>query len=194
MMRMRFIRPATGFTLMETLVMLMLVSLAAALMFQMLDGYRVAQQRVAARAAGIDRASLLDAWIADSIGGLVANSTQPFEGSEHEFRGTTLNPLLGSPGAPSDLRWQLDADGIVYSESGQERWVLPVRDMDTARFVYLDADGEVHRQWPPARGVQAPLPAAIAFVRGEGDAERVRVAAVRGPLVPVEIPFQLELE
>lgn len=187
-----------GFTLMETLVMLMLVSMATTLMFQMLDSYRIAQQRIAVQAGNQDRSSLFESWFIDEVHGLSAIPGQPFKGSRGEFEGVTLNPLFGSPGAPSSIRWRLSssADGgvIEYWEDGQERWTLPLRDFAGARFVFFAKDGTQHDQWPPAKGLQEGLPAAIAFVRGGPQAERMRLAAVRGPLTPTDVPFELEQE
>lgn len=187
-----------GFTLMETLVMLMLVSLATSLMFQMLDSYRVAQERVAAQAGQQDRSSLFESWFIDEVHGLSAVPGQPFKGSRSEFEGATLNPLFGSPGAPSSIRWRLNrsAEGgaIEYWEDGRERWTLPLRDFADARFVFFAKDGSQYDQWPPSKGLQEGLPDAIAFIRGEPQAERMRLAAVRGPLVPTQVLFEREEE
>lgn len=192
-------RAATaGFTLMETLVMLMLVSLAATMMFQILESYRIAQQRVAAQAGTLDRSSLFEAWLIDGVRGLLALPEKPFTGSRLEFQGNTLSPLYGPPGAPAAMQWRLRAtiDGgeVSYSEDGVARWTMPLRDFDGARFIYLDSDGNQHDRWPPAKGVQEALPSAIAFVRGSGAQESIRLAAVRGPLVPHDEPFELEQE
>lgn len=189
-------RRAAGFTLMETLVMLMLVSMAATMMFQILESYRIAQQRIAAQAGSQDRSALFDAWILDGVRGLLALPDKPFKGSKLEFQGNTLSPLYGPSGAPAALRWQLHAtaDGgeVSYWEDGQLRWTMPLRDFESAHFVYLDEKGDSHDQWPPAKGVQESLPSAIALVRGSGSEQTVRLATVRGPLIPREQPFELE--
>lgn len=187
-----------GFTLMETLVMLMLVSMAATMMFQMLNSYRIAQQRIAAQAGNLDRASLFDAWLADGIHGLMVDPARPFKGGRLEFDGVTLNPLFGPPGAPANIHWRLHAtrDGgeVSYSEDGVSRWTMDLRDFDEIRFVYFDGSGDQHEQWPPAKGVQDALPSAIALLRGSEDGQRVRLVAVRGPLIPRDTPFTMEIE
>ena len=187
-----------GFTLMETLVMLMLVSLATTMMFQMLESYRLAEQRIAAMAGGLDRSTLFDAWLIDSVHGLLAVPDQPFTGSRLEFKGHTLNPLFGPPGAPALIHWQLrpgrEGGEVSYSEDGLARWTMPVRELEGAHFVYFANDGGQNAQWPPAKGVQQNLPAAIALIRGVGKSQLVRLAAVRGPLVPRDVPFVLEQE
>lgn len=187
-----------GFTLMETLVMLMLVSMAATMMFQMLESYRIAQERIASQAGNQDRSSLFEAWFVDAVHGLLADPAKPFKGSRLEFEGRTLNPLFGPSGAPAAFNWKLRAkpEGgeVSYSEDGVVRWTLPMRDFDGSRFIYFDTDGSQFDQWPPAKGLSQDLPAAIALVRGAGTGERVRLAAVMGPLVPRDIPYTVEVD
>lgn len=193
-------RPAAigGFTLMETLVMLMLVSMAATLMFQMLAGYQAAQRRVAGQAELLDRSALVHAWFVDTARGLHPGPTAPLKGAPEAFSGQTLNPLLATPGAPTRFAWALEADGgetrLVYSEGGKIQWSLPLRDAEEARFAYAAPDGRMHDQWPPALGQQQALPAAVALMIGSGPAERVWLAAVLGPLDPRVDPFELEQE
>lgn len=184
-----------GFTLMETLVMLMLVSMAAAMMFQMVDGYRVAHERIAAQAGVQDRAGLLEAWFADTTGGLFPDPVRRFAGTATRLEGVTLDPLFGAAGAPAAFAWSIDAQAgrIDYAEDGQPRWSLPVRE-PVPRFVYFADDGAPHDRWPPALGMQDALPAAVALVRGEGAAQEVRYVAVKGPREPRVDPFELERE
>lgn len=184
-----------GFTLMETLVMLVLVSFTVLLMFQMLGSYRIAQARVVAQGGIVDRQALFDAWFTDSVQGLRAMDAAPLEGSGEGFAGTSLNPLVASPGAPVSIGWRLvpgdDGLALAYVEAGVERWSLPLRDTDAARFAYVDASGGLHEGWPPAVGLQQALPASIALVREGVAGDRVVVASVRGPLEPQYLPFEL---
>lgn len=191
-------RPRSGgFTLLETLVTLMVMGLAAMLMFQMLDAYRIAQRRVATIAGDMDRAGLFEAWLLETVQGLWPVADQPLRGDGQTFEGVTLNPLYGSPGAPTRFSWEIveepQAVFVAYSEDGEQRWRLPM-DGDGARFAYFDTSGKAHPQWPPPQGSHPLLPAGIALIRGDEDLSRVRFASVRGPLAPIEIPFTLEQE
>lgn len=187
-----------GFTLMETLVMLMLVSMAATLMFQMLAGYQAAQRRVAGQAELLDRSALVHAWFVETARGLHPSRVTPLKGEPDTFSGETLNPLLATPGAPTRFTWALETvEGetrLVYSEGGKTQWSLPLRDAAEARFAYAAPDGRLHDQWPPALGQQQALPTALALMIGSGPAERVWLAAVLGPLEPRMDPFELEQE
>ena len=184
---------AAGFTLMEMLVTLVLVSFTTMLMFQMLGSYRVARERVQAQSGVIDRKALFQSWFQDSVRGLYINNGLSFSGSADQFRGTTLNPLYGEAGAPTAAAWRLGHDGgatwIAYVEDGRERWRRQLLDTGQARFVYLDAAGKPHDGWPPKFGRQEQgvptLPAQVALVREVGGVRQAIVGAVRGPLQPV---------
>lgn len=193
-------RRSSGFTLMETLVMLVLVSFAVSLMFQMLGNYRIAKERVVESSGGMTRRALLEAWFIESVRGLQAIEGLMLEGSRDSFHGVSLGPLLASPGAPTAIGWSLVRDEgdmrIAYAEAEEERWQLPFReDVGSAAFVYLDQEGRTHDQWPPAQGQQSLLPAAIGLVfERDTPAERLIVAGVRGDLEPQLYSQVFELE
>src|SRR3546814_335164 len=139
-------RPCRGFTLMETLVMLVLLSFAVLLMFQMLGSYRIAHQRVGAQSERIGREALRNAWLAETIAGEFALKASPVKGDALRFSGLTLNPLYASPGAPTPFSWRLDftaGDGwkVSYSEYDEVRWSAAFPNLVEPRFVYFDAQG-----------------------------------------------------
>lgn len=184
-------RLARGFTLMEMLVTLVLISFATMLMFQMLGSYRIALERVGAQAAGIDREAMFQAWFRDSVNGLYAAPKLHFVGEETRFSGTTLNPLYAAEGSPTQLAWEVhrDQDGgleVAYLENGSERWRMRRRDPSPLRFAYYDSDGKQLDRWPPSLGNVNPeaLPALVALVRDDNGVDRPLLAAVLGPLEP----------
>lgn len=179
-----------GFTLMEMLVTLMLVSFATMLMFQMLGSYRVARERVQAQAGGIDRRALLQDWFRDSVHGLFAGPEYRFVGRREGFSAVTLNPLHAPEGSPSRIAWSLrtSADGqveLTYAEDDRERWTLPLEG-EEIRFAYVSENGAPGEVWPPARGLVKPeaLPAMVILQRRRHDRDDSLVAAVLGPLEP----------
>lgn len=89
-----------GFTLMEMLVTLVLISFATMLMFQMLGSYRIASERVRGQAGHIDRQALFQSWFRDSVHGLYAAPNLHFIGDAAHFSATTLNPLYAPEGSP----------------------------------------------------------------------------------------------
>ena len=186
-----------GFTLMETLVMLVLVSITALLMFQMLGSYRIARERFMAHSGDFDRQWLFSAWFADSVRGLRPVPGEPLQGTRTAFSGVSLNPLFGPPGAPARVSWNLQRarDGawtMRYTEDGVARWALPLSNAGEARFAYVDAEGNTMDAWPPDTGVQDELPASVALLRGNDDDRRVQLASVRGPRNARDAPYEME--
>lgn len=182
-----------GFTLMEMLVTLVLISFTTMLMFQMLGSYRVARERVQAQSGAIDRKALFQSWFQDSVRGLYITNGLSFSGDENEFRGTTLNPLYGGSGVPTTIAWRLGGEAevpwIAYVEEGRERWRRPLSGVERSRFVYLDRLGKAHDDWPPKLGTEEEgvptLPAQVALVREGPGTRHTIVGGVRGPLQPV---------
>lgn len=177
-------RRRAGFTLMETLVVLVLVSLTVLVMFQMLGSYRIARERTAAWAGDVDRRALMEAWFTDTVRGLHPVEQPPFRGDADGFGGVTLNPLRSAAGAPTPVGWRLVRGGeagleLEYSEGGTRRWSLPLRE-DDARFVYFARDGRQADAWPPRQGMQDLIPGAIALVEGT----RSTIVSVLGPVQP----------
>ena len=184
-------RTTRGFTLMEMLVTLVLISLATMLMFQMLGSYRIARERAQAQSGQIDRQVLFAGWFRASVQGLFIDHGLTFEGSKESFEGTTLNPLYAPGATPTLVRWELReaASGpeVVYIENGKERWLQPLSRARLARFAFLDEAGKRHEAWPPKLGKQdALLPSVVLLLReGADGAEQADAAAVLGPLKPV---------
>ena len=183
-------RRGGGFTLMEMLVTLMLVSFATMLMFQMLGSYRIARERVQAQAGGIDRRALLQGWFRDSVHGLFAGPEYRFVGNRQGFSAVSLNPLHAPEGSPSRIAWSLTqgANGrteLGYAEDDHDRWTLPLEGED-ARFFYVDEGGAQTEVWPPARGLVKPeaLPAMVILQRRLNGRDDSLVAAVLGALEP----------
>lgn len=181
----------SGFTLMEMLVTLVLISFATMLMFQMLGSYRIANERVRGQAGLIDRNALFQAWFRDSVHGLYAAPNLHFVGDPATFTATTLNPLYAPEGSPVKIGWALregagGAAEIVYSEDGRERWRLPLQGGGEVEFAYFDPAWRETDVWPPKLGKVNPeaLPAVVGLMRRFEAGDRPLLVAVLGPLEP----------
>lgn len=209
-------RVAAGFTLLEMLVVLLIAGMALAMTSQALSQYKRAHERVSASTQGGREYRLAERWFRDSVTGLYAagdpsnpdpqlppptNVAPPpgdlpvFEGSAQGFSGLTLLPVLAGQGIPTMQHWSIvpgspGNDALQLEEDGKSL-VLPFPDAGQLRLHYLDAKGEIHAEWPPARTPpQNPwpqLPAGIALELGSGT---VIVAAVTGPQDPKVIPYE----
>ena len=190
-----------GFTLLETLVMLIVSSLAVMMLFQALASFNHSRERIAALEGVRNNDAVVLGWIRDSFRGVVAidapgTTAKPddpaagLHGTAEGFTALTLAPLLGPPGTPVKVQWSIErgASGnrLVYREAGQAPLILPLRDAGELRFGYLDHDGKAATSWPPKLGLQAPLPVAIELQFGSGAQLRVVAQSIATPL-----PMQL---
>ena len=182
---------ASGFTLMEMLVTLVLISFATMLMFQMLGSYRIARERVQSQSGLIDRQALFQDWFRDSVHGLYAAPKLHFVGDPAQFSATTLNPLYAPEGSPTAIEWSLRADDsgaaeIVYAEDGREQWHLPLQGGGEVEFAYFDAEWRETDTWPPKLGKANPeaLPAVVGLISRFEDGDRPLLVAVVEPLEP----------
>lgn len=193
-----------GFTLVEMLVVLMLVGLLVALVFDALAVFRVANERVADRSFQVREAALVRHWFAESVAGLrvVRDAPGPgragapaFEGDATGFRGTSLLPLRGGAGVPAGVAWRWDPGSkeLSYRQSGGDAVVFPAPE-GLSGFAYFDGEGEWHAQWPPRLGTAPALPAAVAWVRETAGGRRLSPVAVLGPREALYSPFQTEQE
>lgn len=199
-----------GFTLMETLVMLIISALAVTLMMQALSSFNRSREHIVRLEGVRDNDSVALGWLGDSLRGLVSVSSaaQPgkviepaalddtdagngLKGDANGFSAQTLTPLLGPPGVPVTVQWQVvrnagSGDSLEYREPGHQPMILPLNDADALAFSYLDSDGKVHDTWPPKQGLQDPMPQTIQLQiagQGGGHADHVRVLA-RSPMAP----------
>lgn len=180
-----------GFSLMEMLVTLMLISFATMLMFQMLGSYRIANDRVRSQAGELDRQALFQEWFRDSVHGLYAAPRLHFVGDPAQFTATTLNPLYAPEGSPMRIGWSLRSNEggfaeIAYAEDGVEQWHLPLQGGGEVEFAYFDGEWRETDTWPPKLGKVNPeaLPAVVGLVRRYDDGDRPLLVAVLGPLEP----------
>ena len=181
-----------GFTLLEMLVVLLIVSLVSALLMQgflyMAGIYGVVDRKQKVMQVN----QLSGGWLADSVQGLVngvdgaawvAYSGKPFSGTEQGFEGVGLAALTTAGGVVSPLivEWRLVGDSsgglsLVYGEQ---------------RLGRSEEDRHVVRSWPRASGRFSYYSAGKWYERfpigGEGarilpDAIRIEVDALRAPL------------
>lgn len=176
-------RPAPGFTLLEMLVTLVVVSLVAGVLSQALFQL----SRVERLLEGGQLSSMADSvradWIRSAIESLLPgelDSNERLRGSERELEGLSADvPMLPAPGlAVLHLRLEFDeALGMTQlqllqtaaSQSGDAREPLvllswPGRE---GRFRYLDDTGAWQENWPlPSSPRGAGLPRAILVETG----------------------------
>ena len=200
-------RRSRGFTLLEMLVTLVVVSLVAGVLgqalFQLSRIERLLEGGQLSSMADVVRAN----WIRSAIESLLPGeegSAERLVGSERELEGLSADvPMLPAPGlAKLHLRLAFDAaagatqlqllDAFTSQGKAGEPVVLLSWPGREGRFRYLDDAGLWHESWPlPSKSSAAGLPRAILLETGL-PALPALVAATRASPVPMLTRRQVE--
>lgn len=186
-----------GFTVLEMMVVLIIISMALTLGFQSLGQWQIAEAALDRMAATTRAQALVTDWWTASMRGLAPVEQQPFKGSADRLDGFTLAPVFSQPGAMTPIRWSIvESSGagaaLQLDENGTRR-VLPLTGARQARFRYLSEEGKVSDAWPSeSLGLEGTdLPAYVELViEHEDGREDAWLAHVVGPLEPYYKPFR----
>lgn len=188
----------SGMTLLEMLVVLVIASMALALGFQSLGQWRRANAAIETLTLQGRQMMLSRSWLESSIRGLHPVEDTPFAGESDHWEGVTLQPVLETQGGATAMRWEIqrEAGGVVLAlEEAGRALALPLGEFAGARFEYLDREGRLHPQWPPALGISDHLPAAVGLVlEGAPEDQRVWLASVIGMRNPVPVMYEPETD
>lgn len=183
---------ASGLTLLEMLVVMMIAGMALALGFQSLGQWRRAEVAIAGIGSNIRQDAMVESWFRESIRALTPVEDPVFSGEGTSLSGITLSPVLAGQGGNTPISWKIENEGsrlfLTLIEQGQQT-VLPLPRATGAHFTYIDKEGKEYGQWPPALGLADQLPAAITLVLTETDNRDTRVwmAPVSGIRNPPEV-------
>lgn len=162
----------TGFTLLEVLVVLVIVSLISGLLFQGLLYVLHLRSQALVQLSDLQQGRLQEAWFRTTLEAIITDyedGKNRFQGNSHEFSGLTMASLDNIIGVPVTFAWQIqNKDGrntLRYRNSRGEYWdILSWSDERLAEFRYMAEDGEWHSQWPPPSGLKViQLPSIILF-------------------------------
>ncbi len=176
-----------GMTLLELLVTMLLLAMAATLLIQGLSTALQTYERVQRKLSTDTAHELAYRWMAQTISGTQAelDKLRHFQGSSLELKGYTHRPLVGSPGQVSAYRWVLtktaeDHLALHYQQNEDIDWQVMSWPQNTrARFMYRSPQGEPLEQWPPqdARSMTTSdgnIPAALLLEITEGTEQPTR--------------------
>lgn len=185
-------RRATGFTLLEMLVVLVLMGMLTALVAQAMGGLAAIDSSLERAQARAQRDYLAEHQLRTLVAGLVPDPglDHALTGDNQQLSGLSLAALAARPGVPLPVRLAIEpsADGAALVIAGgtneaavAQRWPLGPGDW---AWRYQDHDGQWHRSWPetPAEFAYQPqLPRAVALVDAASDTPRWLLAVPAHP-------------
>ncbi|MFC3093082.1 prepilin-type N-terminal cleavage/methylation domain-containing protein [Alteromonas sediminis] len=146
---------ARGFTLLEMMVVLILVSLITTLMMQGFSFVMGLQERIRTQLVQVKDTELREQWFRLTVRALHRgrpNDNASFTGDEQSFSGLTLQPLFAQTGLPSNIEWRLEAEGgrtqLLYAEDEQPAVPIMTWMEEEPVFRYLDDKGQLSDRWP----------------------------------------------
>jgi hypothetical protein len=190
-----------GFTLVEALVTLILLSMVVAVALGSLRQVLEARNRLRPYLDQSEQTMLIAGWFRQTVQALIADyetGKDRFVGTADRISGLTASPLVGPAGTPTAFTWSLgyDANRNLTLFEYRER---PAAAIEIARwpghdavFSYYDQSGGWQRAWPPPEPDQSkPILQLPQLVRLGGlapDLFPTIVAAPRASPVPRPLP------
>ena len=193
--------PASGFTLLELLVTLVVLGFITSILAQALGQFLRIDRLLATTALPAQAEAVRIDWIRQALDALQPPDATGHYGLKADARhleGTSGNPLADSPAGFGriDLTLAFDAGSgqtaLLAAFPGRAAPVTLLRwDGDQGRFGFYDAKGNRSDSWPPPLGVHDPLPAVIVLETGLESAGLI----VAAPLITNEDnPSRLQVE
>lgn len=188
-----------GFTLLEMLVVLILVSMTTGILMQGLHQIFLLQSRFGHELFNSQQGAMYTEWFRRSVNGMMPDyhdGKHPFKGSAREFSGMTLSPLNAATETLVPFMWRLEFDPAsgqtqLRYGAGEETPTVLSWPGNSGKFVYFDGNNEPHDAWPPFLGKWPQLPKAIYLENQNPEEPRIIVAVPRGPESP--LPRQKDL-
>jgi len=152
-----------GFTLVEMLVVLVLVSLVMTLTMQGLSSALDLRGRVIKEVVHQQTTRLQQYWLRSVVASLYpeqVHRTDVFKGDRQKISGLTLAPLISDTGIPVPFTLSIQRSqgqaSMVYREADFDPWVLATwQDTATGGFRFRDADGKWTSKWPVNKVIPA---------------------------------------
>jgi general secretion pathway protein J len=184
-------RSARGFTLLETLVALVLIVMAVSLLMGALVQISQIQSRIEELRGQRERLELGLTWWRELISGLQPQGllrSDTFHGDPQRLKGVSINPVgADAPGRATNFTLEIvaleDAREVAlrYQPDGAKPIELLRLPGQRARFQYIEANGTTYDDWPP-RGDQPPeIPVVVRLVLDGDGGRRDLFAASGGP-------------
>jgi len=185
-----------GFTLLEVLVVLVIVTMLVTFLFQTLSHVLTVRLTILRQIATFQQGAIQEFWFRYSTSGLIADypdieNNHVFTGDKQHFSGLTTTALNSDAGVPVPFGWflvQENQQNELRYQTQAETWTILTWSDDSylSSFQYLDKEGHWVEQWPPKQfGITPPqLPEAIMLIAKRNQhiiTWVVAVSALRSP-------------
>jgi|WetSurMetagenome_2_1015567.scaffolds.fasta_scaffold19476_2 general secretion pathway protein J len=160
-----------GFTLLEVLVVLVLLSLISTLAFEILHQTANLRSQFLETLDELQQGVIREHWFRSSVAALTpdyppettvvyqAHKPYIFQGTENEFYGLTITSLDNDGGIPTPFGWQLsfkENETILrYRNKEEQWWEIMHWSGNEGKFFYQAKNGQWYKQWPPPEDKQA---------------------------------------
>ena len=196
-----------GFTLLEIIVVLLIMSFISLIMMQGLTHYLKVQERIVVKLSQSHVKYLQSSWLRDAVGGLVssADPAWAFRGNESGIAGVSIRGLGQSVGIPERLVIRLEKHKVerMLTYYGEPELLEPGRFsayqlkaehqgwplfavQTKSHFEFVDVLGHRHAEWPPKNTRVKGLPEAIVLVNEEKEegAKTIQWLSIKGDRRP----------
>ena len=161
-------RRASGFTLLEAIVTLVIVSLLVTVLMQALSHALSLRTRLLRFQGEARVAYLQEAWFRETVAGAqldLGDALGPLEGSSQSLAYATPAPLVAN--GMARVRWWVErgtqGESLHYADAATADLVIVAGPLEQASFSYLDRQGEWHREWQPEEDAEETMPQLIRF-------------------------------
>jgi len=161
-------RRERGFTLLETVVTLVIVSLLVTMLMQALNHALGLRTRLLRVQQDSRAAMLQEAWFRESVAAAqddLDDAMGAMEGDARSLAFASMMPLA-SPGM-ARVQWWLDgdADGVAlhYTDAGSGDITIVPGPLQDGAFAYMDHAGAWHDEWEPGPEAEERLPRLVRF-------------------------------
>jgi prepilin-type N-terminal cleavage/methylation domain-containing protein len=197
-------RQPSGFTLVEVLVTLVLLSMVAAVAFGSLRQVLEARDRLRPYLDRSQETTLVAGWFRQTIQALIADYDQGrhrFSGTAREISGLTTSPLVGPAGTPTAFRWAISYDPtrdlttLGYEERPGQTLRIAEWAGQAGAFAYYAGEQKWQPAWPPSATDQgksiSQLPSLVRLSGAPRDTVPLIIAAPRASPVAAQPPPNL---
>jgi len=168
--------PSSGFTLLEILVVLVLLSMVMSMLMQGLSLIYELRGRILNQIDQQRVTFLREHLLTDLISGITPDAPQAdavFAGDENGFYGLSLHSMQGDVGVPGVVRLWFESikqqNCLLYQQDAYPEVEMGCWQNSDIRFSFIDEHGVSYSDWPIANSNLPQLPSAVTLQVGDGE-------------------------